>query len=142
MLQPKRVKFRKSQKGRIRRITQRGYTLAFGSFGIKALEGCWMKASQIEAMRVAITRTMKRQGRMWIRIFPDVSRTKKPAEVRMGKGKGSPEYWTAVVEPGRILCEVEGIPVEVAKKAVRLAGKKLPIKTKFVMSENYTAATA
>ena len=137
MLQPKKVKRRKVQKGRVGRIAQRGYQLAFGTFGIKALEACWITARQIEAVRVVMTRTMKRQGFMWRRIFPDKPVTKKPAEVRMGKGKGNPEYWVAIVKPGTILYELEGVSMEVAKKAFYLAGKKLPIKTTMIVRDDY-----
>ena len=116
---------------------QRGSTLNFGTFGIKALEECWITARQIEAARVAVTRYMKRQGQVWIRIFPDKPITKKPAEVRMGKGKGAPEYWAAVVRPGRIMFEVDGVDFETAKEALRLAAQKLPIKTKFIIKRDY-----
>ena len=132
MLMPKRVKWRKHHRGRMKGKSQRGNTLSFGQYGIKALEPCWMTARQIEAARVSMTRYIKRGGKVWIRIFPDKPVTKKPAETRMGKGKGSPEYWVAVVRPGRILFELEGIPENIAKEAVRLAGSKLPIKTKFI----------
>ena len=121
------------QKGKMKGNAERGHQLAFGSFGIKALEECWMTARQIEAARIAVTRHMKRQGQVWIRIFPDKPVTKKPAEVRMGKGKGGVEYWAATVSPGRILFECDGISLEVAKEALRLAAQKLPIKTKFVI---------
>jgi len=121
-------------------MAQRGSQLAFGSFGLKALEECWMNSRQIEAARVAVTRYMKREGQIWIRIFPDKPVTKKPAEVRMGKGKGSPEYWVAVVKPGRIMFEAEGVPLDVAKEAMRLAAQKLPIKTKFVVRRDYQEA--
>jgi large subunit ribosomal protein L16 len=137
MLLPKRTKFRKQQKGRMKGNAKRGATLAFGSFGIKALEECWITSRQIEAARIAITRFMKREGKVWIRIFPDKPVTKKPAEVRMGKGKGSPEYWVAVVKPGRIIFESEGVSEETAKEALRLAAQKLPIKTKFVKRKDY-----
>ncbi len=137
MLQPKRVKHRKVQKGRIGRIAQRGYTVAFGTFGMKVLEGGWITARQIEAMRVIINRKMKREGATWIRIFPDKPITKKPAEVRMGKGKGAPEYWVAAVRPGRILFEIEGVSEETAREAIHMAGKKLPYKTKIVFREDY-----
>ncbi len=137
MLQPKRTKFRKSQKMKMKGNAKRGDQLAFGSFGIKAIEGTWVTARQIEAARIAITRFMKREGQVWIRIFPDKPITKKPAEVRMGKGKGAPEYWVAPVKPGRILFEAEGVTVEVAKEALRLAAQKLPIVTKFVMRRDY-----
>lgn len=138
MLQPKRTKFRKMQKGRMKGNAQRGNQIAFGSFAIKAIDGSWITARQIEAARIAVTRYMKREGQLWIRIFPDKPITKKPAEVRMGKGKGSPELWVAVVKPGRILFEAEGVPLEVAKEALRLAAQKLPIKTKFVVRRDYT----
>ena len=137
MLQPKRTKFRKMQKGKMKGNAQRGSTLNFGTFGIKALEECWITARQIEAARVAVTRYMKRQGQVWIRIFPDKPITKKPAEVRMGKGKGAPEYWAAVVRPGRIMFEVDGVDFETAKEALRLAAQKLPIKTKFIIKRDY-----
>ena len=137
MLQPKRTKFRKMQKGKMKGNAQRGSTLNFGTFGIKALEECWITARQIEAARVAVTRYMKRQGQVWIRIFPDKPITKKPAEVRMGKGKGAPEYWAAVVRPGRIIFEVDGVDFGTAKEALRLAAQKLPIKTKFVIKRDY-----
>jgi large subunit ribosomal protein L16 len=140
MLQPKRVKFRKQQKGRMKGMAQRGSQLAFGSFGLKALEECWINSRQIESARIAVTRFMKREGQVWIRIFPDKPVTKKPAEVRMGKGKGSPEYWVAVVKPGRIMFEAEGVPMDVAKEAMRLAAQKLPIKTKFVVRRDYQEA--
>jgi len=115
----------------------RGNQLAFGSFGIKALEGVWMTARQIEAARIAVTRYMKREGQIWIRVFPDKPITKKPAEVRMGKGKGAPEYWVAVVKPGTIIFEAEGVPMEVAKEALRLAAQKLPVVTKFVVRRDF-----
>ena len=137
MLQPKRTKFRKMQKGRMKGNAQRGSQIAFGSFAIKALDECWITARQIEAARIAVTRYMKREGQLWIRIFPDKPITKKPAEVRMGKGKGSPELWVAVVKPGRIIFEAEGVPLEVAREALRLAAQKLPVKTKFVIRRDY-----
>jgi|TARA_B100000768_G_scaffold120769_1_gene111738 large subunit ribosomal protein L16 len=140
MLQPKKTKFRKMQKGKMKGFAQRGSQLAFGSFGIKALEETWITARQIEAARIAVTRYMKRQGQVWIRIFPDKPITKKPAEVRMGKGKGAPEYWAAVVRPGRMLFECEGVSKDVAQEAMRLASQKLPIKTKFVVRRDYTEA--
>ena len=140
MLQPKKTKFRKTQKGRMKGIAYKGATLAYGTFGIKALEETWMTARQIEAARIAATRYMKREGQVWIRIFPDKPVTKKPAEVRMGKGKGSPEYWAAVVRPGRMLFEVDGVSLEIAKEALRLAAQKLPIKTKFVIRRDYVQA--
>jgi large subunit ribosomal protein L16 len=133
MLQPKKTKFRKMQKGKMKGNAQRGHQLAFGSYGIKALEEVWITARQIEAARIAVTRYMKRQGQVWIRIFPDKPITKKPAEVRMGKGKGAPEYWAATVSPGRMLFECDGVDMETAKEALRLAAQKLPIKTKFVI---------
>ncbi len=137
MLQPKKVKYRKQQKGRMKGNAQRGNKLSFGSFGIKALESTWITARQIEAARQAVTRYMKREGQIWIRIFPDKPVTKKPAEVRMGKGKGAPELWVARVTPGRILFEAEGVPHDVAKEALRLAAQKLPIATKFVVRHDY-----
>ena len=132
MLQPKRTKYRKMQKGRVKGLAQRGHTIAFGAFAIKSLEGGWITSRQIEAARIAMTRYIKRGGKVWIRIFPDKPITKKPAETRMGKGKGSPEYWVAVVKPGRIMFELAGVPEDIAKEAMRLAAHKLPIKTKFV----------
>ena len=138
MLQPKRTKYRRSQKGRMRGNAQRGHELACGSFGIKALENMWIEQRQIEAARVAVTRYMQRQGQIWIRIFPDKPITKKPAEVRMGKGKGSPEGFVAPVTPGRILFEADGVPYAIAKEALRLAAQKLPIATKFVVRRDYT----
>lgn len=139
MLQPKRTKFRKQQKGRVKGIAQRGHTLAFGSFGLKALESGFITSRQIEASRIAVTRAMKREGQVWIRIFPDKPITKKPAEVRMGKGKGAPEYWVAVVKPGAIMFEATGVSLEMAKESLRLAAQKLPIKTKFVIRRDYAA---
>ena len=137
MLQPKKTKYRRMQKGRMNGNAQRGHRLSFGSYGIKALEECWMTARQIEAARIAVTRYMKRQGQVWIRIFPDKPVTKKPAEVRMGKGKGAPEYWVAVVKPGTIMFEAGGVTTEVAKEALRLAAQKLPVRTKFVTRRDY-----
>ena len=137
MLQPKRTKFRKKQKGRVKGLAQRGHTLAFGSFGIKSLEPGWITSRQLEAARIAVTRYMKREGQVWIRIFPDKPVTKKPAEVRMGKGKGAPEYWVAVVKPGTIMFEVTGVAIETAKEALRLAAQKLPVRTKFVVRKDY-----
>jgi len=139
MLQPKRTKFRKMQKGRMKGNAQRGNQIAFGSFAIKTLDECWITARQIEAARIAVTRFMKREGQIWIRIFPDKPVTKKPAEVRMGKGKGAPELWVAVARPGRILFEADGVPLEVAKEAMRLAAQKLPVRTKFVVRRDYKA---
>lgn len=133
MLQPKRTKHRKAQKGRIREVAKRGTSISFGTFGLKALEPIWLTNRQIEAARQAMTRAMKREGNVWIRVFPDKPITRKPAEVRMGKGKGNPEYWAAVVEPGRILFEADGVSAEVAKEAMELAAAKLPIKTKFII---------
>lgn len=137
MLQPKRTKFRKMQKGRMKGNAQRGNQIAFGSFAIKALEECWMTARQIEAARIAVTRHMKREGQVWIRVFPDKPVTKKPAEVRMGKGKGAPELWVATVKPGKIIFEIDGVSTETAQEALRLAAQKLPIKTKFVVRRDY-----
>lgn len=137
MLQPKKTKFRRMQKGKMKGDAQRGNQLAFGSFGIKALESSWITGRQIEAARQAVTRYMKREGQIWIRIFPDKPITKKPAEVRMGKGKGSPEGFVAPVTPGRILIEAEGVPYETAKEALRLAAQKLPIITKFIVRRDY-----
>lgn len=137
MLQPKRTKFRKQQKGRIKGIATRGSSISFGSFGIKSLEPGYITSRQIEAARISISRAMKREGQIWIRIFPDKPITKKPAEVRMGKGKGAPEYWVAVVKPGTILFESSGVPIEVAKESLRLAAQKLPIRTKFVVRPDY-----
>jgi len=132
MLMPKRVKFRKTQRGRMKGKATRGNKVAFGDYGLKALEPGWITQRQIEASRVTLTRMMKREGKVWIRIFPDKPVTKKPAETRMGSGKGAPEFWVAVVKPGRVLFEVAGINLEAAEEAMRLAAHKLPIKTKFV----------
>jgi large subunit ribosomal protein L16 len=140
MLQPKRVKHRKQHKGRIRGNAQRGATIAFGSFGLKSLEPIWITNRQIEAARQAMTRHMKREGNVWIRIFPDKPITNKPAEVRMGKGKGNLEYWAAVVKPGRIMFEADGVSEKVAREAFELAAQKLPIKTKFVVRRDYAGA--
>src|ERR1700743_3346122 len=139
MLQPKRSKHRKAQKGRIRETAKRGATISFGTFALKAQEPIWLTHRQTESARQALTRAMKREGSVWIRIFPDKSITKKPAEVRMGKGKGNPEYWAAVVQPGRILFEADGVSMEVAKEAFELAAQKLPIKTKFVVRRDIAA---
>ena len=139
MLQPKKTKFRKMQKGKMKGNAQRGSRINFGTFGIKALEECWITAGQIEAARIAVTREMKRQGQVWIRIFPDKPITKKPAEVRMGKGKGAPEYWAAVVRPGRILFEVDGVDFDTAKEALRLASQKLPKNKLFLVREFFQA---
>jgi large subunit ribosomal protein L16 len=137
MLQPKKTKFRRQQKGRMKGNAQRGNQLAFGSFGIKSLESKWLTGRQIEAARVAVTRYMQRQGQIWIRVFPDKPITKKPAEVRMGKGKGAPEGFVAPVTPGRIIIEVEGVSFEIAKEALRLAAQKLPVTTKFIIRRDY-----
>ncbi len=137
MLQPKRTKFRKAQKGRNRGLAHRGSTVAFGSFGLKTLEPGWLTSRQIEAARIAVTRYMKREGKVWIRIFPDKPVTAKPAEVRMGKGKGAPSHFVAVVRPGRILFECDGVPYELAKEAMRLAAQKMPVKCKFVTRNDY-----
>ena len=132
MLMPKKVKFRKTQRGRRRGKAYRGASVNFGDFGLKALEAAWMTNRQIEAARVALTRRLKRGGKVWIRVFPDKPVTQKPAETRMGKGKGAPEYWVAVIKPGRILFEVQGVPEDLAREALRLGAHKLPMKTKFV----------
>jgi large subunit ribosomal protein L16 len=137
MLQPKKTKFRRQQKGRMKGNAGRGHQLAFGSFGIKSLESKWLTGRQIEAARIAVTRYMQRQGQIWIRVFPDKPITKKPAEVRMGKGKGAPEGFVAPVTPGRMLIEVEGVPFDVAKEALRLAAQKLPVTTRFVVRRDY-----
>jgi large subunit ribosomal protein L16 len=141
MLQPKKTKYRRQQKGRMKGNAQKGNTLAFGSFGIKALKQAWITQRQIEAARQAVTRHMKSEGQIWIRIFPDKPITKKPAEVRMGKGKGAPEGFVAPVTPGRILIEVEGVPYDVAREALRLGAQKLPIVTKFVVRRDYVETT-
>ena len=135
MLLPKRVKHRKQHKGRRAGIATRGATIAFGQFGLQAIEDCWMTNRQIEAARRAMTRHVKRGGQIWIRIFPDKPVTKKPAETRMGSGKGSPEGWVAVVKPGRVMFELAGVPEPLAREAMRLAGHKLPVRTKFVLRE-------
>ena len=137
MLQPKKTKFRRSQKGKMKGNAKRGYTLSFGSFGIKTLQEAWITGRQIEAARQAVTRHMKREGQIWIRIFPDKPITKKPAEVRMGKGKGAPEGFVACVSPGRIIIEAEGVPIKLAKEALRLAAQKLPVTTRFVVRNDY-----
>ncbi len=139
MLQPKRTKYRRQQKGRVKGIAHRGSTIAFGSFGLKALESGFISSKTIEAARVAMTRYMKREGKVWIRIFPDKPLTKKPAEVRMGKGKGAPDRFVAVVKPGTIMFESEGVPEEVAREAFRLAAQKMPVKTKFIVRRDYKA---
>lgn len=136
MLMPKKVKHRKQHRGRMRGQASRGSTLTFGEFGLQALEPCWMTARQIEAGRIAITRHAKRKGKLWIRVFPWKPVTKKPTEVRMGKGKGDPEFWVDVIRPGKIIYELEGVPESLAKEAMRLAANKLPIKTRFVSRES------
>jgi len=137
MLQPKRTKYRKCQKGRIKGLATRGVSIAFGSFGLKALEPAWVTAKQIEAVRMAITKAMKRQGKIWVRIFPDKSVTTKPAEVRMGSGKGAPDYWVSVVKPGRILFELDGVDYSIALKALKSASYKLPIQTSVVVRNDF-----
>ncbi|SHI41344.1 LSU ribosomal protein L16P [Mesonia phycicola] len=137
MLQPKRTKYRKQQKGRMKGLAQRGHRLSNGTFGIKSLDSSFVTARQIEAARIAATRYMKREGSLWIKIFPDKPITKKPLEVRMGKGKGNVEYWAAVVKPGRILFELGGVPLATAKEALRLAAQKLPVRTKFIVARDY-----
>lgn len=137
MLQPKRTKYRKSQKGKVKGIAGRGHTIAFGSFGLKSLNTGFISAKTIEAARVAMTRYMKREGKVWIRIFPDKVMTSKPAEVRMGKGKGAPDKWVAVVKPGTVMFEAEGVPRAVAEEAMRLAAQKLPVQTKFVVRPDF-----
>ena len=137
MLSPKRTKYRKQQKGRVKGVATRGHRVDFGSFGLKSLEPHWITARQIEAARVAVTRAMKREGQVWVRVFPDKPVTKKPAEVRMGKGKGAPEFWVAIVKPGTILFEAGGVNKATALEALSLADGKLPIKTKFVVRRDY-----
>jgi large subunit ribosomal protein L16 len=137
MLQPKRTKFRKMMTGRMKGNATRGASIAFGSFGIKSMDEAFVTSRQIEAARIAVTRFMKREGKVWIRIFPDKPITAKPAEVRMGKGKGAPSHWVAVVRPGRMLFEVDGVPQAVAQEALRLAAQKLPVKTKFITRRDY-----
>lgn len=137
MLQPKKTKYRKAQKGRMKGNSQRGHQLAYGMFGIKSLDSCFITSRQIEAARIAATRYMKREGQLWIKIFPSKPITKKPLEVRMGKGKGAPEYFVAVVRPGLILFEVSGVTKEIATEALRLAAQKLPVRTKFTISRNH-----
>ena len=139
MLMPKRVKYRKAQRGRMRGKATRGATIAFGDFGLKAMEPGWITQRQIEAARVTLTRMMKREGKVWIRIFPDKPVTKKPAETRMGSGKGNPEFWVVVIKPGRVMFEIGGVKKEMAKEALTLAAHKLPIKTKFVTRIDYDA---
>lgn len=135
MLMPSKVKYRKSQRGRMRGTASRGAELSFGEFGLQALEPCWLTARQIEAGRITITRHMKRRGKLWVRVFPWKPVTKKPTEVRMGKGKGDPEFWVDVIRPGRVIFELEGIPDHIAKEAMRLAAHKLPIRTRFISRE-------
>ncbi|ATA72420.1 MULTISPECIES: 50S ribosomal protein L16 [Capnocytophaga] len=137
MLQPKRTKYRRVQKGRMKGVSHRGTLLSNGTFGIKSLDSAFITSRQIESARIAATRFMKREGQLWIKIFPDKPITKKPLEVRMGKGKGAVEYWAAVVKPGRIMFEVGGVPLSVAKEALRLAAQKLPVRTKFVVARDY-----
>ena len=142
MLQPKKTKYRKQQKGKggLNGFANKGNQIEFGSFAIKSLQPAWISSKQIEAARVAVTRFMKREGQIWIRIFPDKPVTQKPAEVRMGKGKGNPEFWVAVVKPGRIIFEADGVSLETAKEALRLAAQKLPVTTKFIVRRDYTYA--
>jgi len=138
MLSPKRTKFRKQHKGKVKGLATRGHLISYGSFGLKSLEPSWITARQIEAARIAVTRYLKREGQVWIRIFPDKPITKKPAEVRMGKGKGAPEYWVAIVKPGTIMFEVTGVPLAVAERGMYLAAQKLPVATKFIVKPDYT----
>ncbi len=139
MLMPKRVKRRKVQRGRMKGIATRGNSLAYGTYGMIATEPCWIKSNQIESARIALTRYIKRGGKVWIKVFPDKPVTKKPADTRMGSGKGNPEFWVAVVKPGRVLFEIEGVSEAVAREALRLAGNKLPCKTKFIKKEETPA---
>jgi large subunit ribosomal protein L16 len=139
MLSPRKVKYRKVQKGRMKGNSGRGTEIAFGSFALKSLDEAWLNARQIEAARIAVNRYMKREGQVWIRVFPDKPVTRKPAEVRMGKGKGAPEFWAAIIKPGRIIFEVEGVSQEVAQEALRLAAQKLPVQTKFLTRRDYVA---
>lgn len=138
MLLPKRVKFRKQQKGRVKGTAQRGAQIAFGTYGLKTLDAAWITNKQIEAARIALTRHMKRQGKVWIRIFPDKPYTAKPLEVRMGKGKGAPSHWVAVCKAGRIMFEADGVPLAIATEAMRLAAQKLPVKCKMVVRNDYS----
>lgn len=138
MLQPKKTKYRKQQKGRVRGNATRGHLVSFGSFGLKALDTCFLTSKQLEAARVALNRFMKREGQVWIRVFPDKPMTRKPAEVRMGKGKGAPEFWVARCKPGTIIFEADGVPMAVAQEAMRLAAQKLPVITKFVVKPEYS----
>ena len=137
MLQPKKTKYRRMQKGRMKGNAQKGNTIAFGSFGMKSLETAWITSRQLEAARQAVTRHMKREGQLWIRIFPDKPITKKPAEVRMGKGKGAPEGFVYPITPGRIIFEIEGVPFDVAKEAIRIGSQKFPVKTRFIVRRDY-----
>ena len=139
MLSPKKTKYRKMQKGRMKGLSHRGHRLSNGMFGVKALDSVFVTSRQIEAARIAATRYMKREGQLWIKIFPDKPITKKPLEVRMGKGKGALDHYVAVVKPGRILFEISGVPIDIAKEALRLASQKLPVKTKFVIARDYNA---
>jgi large subunit ribosomal protein L16 len=139
MLSPNKTKYRKMQKGRMKGLSQRGHRLSNGMFGVKALDSVFVTSRQIEAARIAATRYMKREGQLWIKIFPDKPITKKPLEVRMGKGKGALDHYVAVVKPGRVLFEISGVPIDVAKEALRLASQKLPVKTKFVIARDYDA---
>ncbi|MCA1751653.1 MAG: 50S ribosomal protein L16 [Cryomorphaceae bacterium] len=139
MLQPKKTKYRKTQKGRMKGNANRGTSIAFGSFAIKTMDESFITSRQIEAARIAVTRFMKREGKVWIRIFPDKPMTAKPAEVRMGKGKGAPSHWVAPVRPGRVLFEADGVPLNVAQEALRLAAQKLPVRTKFIVRRDYEA---
>ncbi|MHC1708218.1 MAG: 50S ribosomal protein L16 [Bacteroidales bacterium] len=141
MLQPKKTKYRKQQKGKMKGNAQRGHQLAFGSFGIKTMEEAWITGRQIEAARQAVARHMKREGQIWIRVFPDKPITKKPAEVRMGKGKGAVEGYVAPVNPGRILFEIDGVPLDIATEALRLAAQKLPVRCKFIIRRDYASET-
>ena len=140
MLMPKRVKYRRQHRGRMKGNANRGNQLAYGEFGLQALEACWMTANQIEAARRAMTRYIKRGGNIWIKVFPDKPVSKKPAEVRMGSGKGAPEYWVAVIKPGRVLFEMSGVSEEVARESMRLAAQKLPVKTKFIQRLEVTGS--
>ena len=139
MLSPKKTKYRKMQKGRMKGLSQRGYQLSNGMFGVKALDAVFVTSRQIEAARIAATRYMRREGQLWIKIFPDKPITKKPLEVRMGKGKGALDHYVAVVKPGRIIFEISGVPIDIAKEALRLASQKLPVKTKFIIARDYEA---
>lgn len=141
MLQPKKTKFRKTHKAKIKGFAKRGNQIDFGTFALKSLDEGWLTARQLEAARIALTRHMKREGQVWIRIFPDKPITMKPAEVRMGKGKGAPEYWVAVIKPGTIIFEADGVPLEIAREAMRLAAQKLPVTTNFVIKPDYDSAS-